>query len=106
MLRAEWLEAFIAFAERLNFTHAAKALHLSQPALHVQIAKLAEQVGMTLYQRRGRQIVLTNAGRQLLAFARDEQERSQRFVDELRTGERHASVSLAAGTGAFLYLLG
>ena len=62
MLRTEWLEAFIAFAERLNFTHAARALHLSQPALFVQISKLGEAVGVPLYFRQGRQLQLTMLG--------------------------------------------
>jgi DNA-binding transcriptional LysR family regulator len=106
MLRAEWLESFVAFAERLNFTHAAKALHLSQPALHVQIAKLSETLEVALYEKRGRQLALTDAGVALLGFARDAKERSAEFVTSLRTGRREPSVTLAAGEGAFLYLLG
>jgi DNA-binding transcriptional LysR family regulator len=105
MVRSEWLESFIAFAERLNFTHAAQALHLSQPALFVQIAKLSEALAVTLYEKRGRQLTLTDAGVALLAFARDAQHRSDDLVTALRTGMRQSSVTLAAGTGAFLYLL-
>jgi DNA-binding transcriptional LysR family regulator len=106
VLRAEWLESFIAFAERLNFTHAAMALHLSQPALHVQIAKLSETVGVALYEKRGRQLALTDAGVTLLGFARDAKQQSAELVTALRTGVHESSVTLAAGTGAFLYLLG
>ena len=106
MLRSEWLESFIAFAERLNFTHAAQALHLSQPALFVQIAKLSDSLGVALYEKRGRQLGLTDAGVALLAFARDAQQRSAEVVTALRTGVHQSSVTLAAGTGAFLYLLG
>lgn len=106
MLRSEWLESFIAFAERLNFTHAAQALHLSQPALFVQIAKLSEALGVVLYEKRGRQLVLSDAGVSLLAFARDAQRRSAELETALRTGVLQQSVTLAAGTGAFLYLLG
>jgi DNA-binding transcriptional LysR family regulator len=106
MLRAEWLESFIAFAERLSFTQAARALHLSQPALHVQIGKLSQSVGVPLYERRGRQLALTAAGVALLAFARESRARADDFVTTLRTGRAAAAVTLAAGTGAFLYLLG
>jgi DNA-binding transcriptional LysR family regulator len=106
VLRSEWLESFIAFAERLNFTHAAQALHVSQPALFVQIAKLSETMGVALYEKRGRQLTLTDAGVALLAFARDAQQRSTEVVTALRTGVRQTSVTLAAGTGAFNYLLG
>ena len=33
MVNAEWVRAFVTFAETLNFTHAAARLHISQPAL-------------------------------------------------------------------------
>ena len=53
MLQSPWLQAFITFAEHANFTHAAKAMHLSQPALHLQIQRLSEAVGVPLYTRQG-----------------------------------------------------
>jgi DNA-binding transcriptional LysR family regulator len=106
MLSSSWLEAFIVFAEQLNFTHAARLLHLSQPALHVQIARLGEEVGVPLYQRIGRRLELTAAGIEVLRFARESRERSAQIVEELRTGQSHRPVTLAAGTGAYLYLLG
>jgi LysR family transcriptional regulator, low CO2-responsive transcriptional regulator len=106
MLKSEHLEAFVAFAEHLNFTHAAHALHLSQPALHVQIKKLGEEVGVPLYRRRGQKLELTVAGQRLLLHAREEQQRGREILDELRTGSPHPTVTLAAGTGSYLYLLG
>jgi DNA-binding transcriptional LysR family regulator len=102
----EWLDAFVAFSERLNLTQTAKALHLSQPALHLQLAKLSEQLGVTLYRRQGRSLVLTDAGRRVSAFGRDLRSRAQGFVDELRTGENQQPIVLCAGEGAYLYLLG
>jgi len=106
MLNAQWLTAFVTFAEHLNFTHAARALSLSQPALHVQMTKLADELGVPLYRIHRRQIELTDAGVKLLAFARDAQERSAQFVNQLHTGRSQPTVTLAAGTGAYLYLLG
>jgi len=76
MIRSEWLTAFIGFAEELNFTRAAARMHLSQPAFHVQIRRLSEAMGVTLYERRGRNLVLTPHGRELLAFARDSRDRT------------------------------
>ncbi|HBQ14955.1 MAG TPA: transcriptional regulator, partial [Myxococcales bacterium] len=75
----EWLRAFVVFAEHLNFTRAAEALHLSQPALHVQVKKLGEQLEVTLYERRGRALVLTDEGREVLAFGRELLARCERF---------------------------
>ncbi len=105
-LRSDWLDAFVAFAEHRNFTHAARELHLSQPALHVQIAKLSEELGVTLYRRDGRALSLTHQGTQLLAFAREARDRSREIVAELRGEPADATVTMAAGEGAYLYLLG
>ncbi len=106
MLSSTWLDSFVVFAEFVNFTHAARVLHLSQPALYLQITKLAEEVGVPLYRRVGHKLELTAAGVELAAFAREAGERSRRLVEELRTGHSHQPVTLAAGSGAFLYLLG
>lgn len=106
MLPSSWLEAFIAFAEHVNFTHAAKALHLSQPALHLQIQRLTEAVGVPLYIRQGRRLQLTEAGIELLAHAREQRDRSADLVDRLRSGHTQGTVRLSAGSGAYLYLLG
>ena len=39
-MRSDWLEAFVVFSTHMNFTHAADALHISQPALHTKIRQL------------------------------------------------------------------
>jgi len=106
MVNPEWLRAFIAFAETMNFTHAAKRLHISQPALHVQIRKLGKALQAPLYVRTGRQLTITNEGRKVLAFAHDQLERTERFIDEVKGVQHSASVVLAAGEGTFLNLLG
>jgi DNA-binding transcriptional LysR family regulator len=99
------LRSFIAFAEEASFTRAAARLHLSQPALHVQIRRLGEELGFPLYRKDGRSLVLTAQGRGLLAFAREMHERSQAFLDEFG-GAKPRHVVLAAGEGALLYALG
>jgi DNA-binding transcriptional LysR family regulator len=102
----EWLFAFVVFAEHLNFTRAAAVLHISQPALHVQIKKLAGSVGRPLYRRDGKSLSLTPEGRHLAAFGREVQERGRSVLEELRGQPRSGPVVLASGQGAFLYLLG
>jgi DNA-binding transcriptional LysR family regulator len=106
MIRSEWLEAFIAFAEELNFTRAAARLHISQPAFYVQIQRLAEAVGATLYERRGRNLVLAPQGRELLAFARDARDRDEAFQARLGGLPGRSLTVLAAGEGVLLYVLG
>lgn len=106
ILDGELLRAFAAFADALNFTHAARAVGLSQPALFERIQRLAEQVGAALYEREGRQLRLTEAGCRVAAFAREELARAHAFVHELRGEVRREVVALAAGEGSYLYLLG
>ena len=101
-----WLSAFVAFAEHRSFTRAARALHLSQPALFVQVQKLTEAVGRPLYVRHGRVLELTAWGEQVAAFGRQQAERRAAFLAELRGEAAGAPVVLAAGEGAYLYLLG
>jgi DNA-binding transcriptional LysR family regulator len=106
MLKLEWLEAFVAFAEHESFTRAALALHLSQPALHVQVQKLGEALGVPLYARRGQKLALTADGRRVAAFGRELIGRTRELTMELHDGSRHAPVVLSAGEGAYLYLIG
>ena len=106
MLDLGRLRAFTVFAEHLNFTHAARALHISQPALHAQIGKLADELGVVLYRRAGRTLVLTDHGVRVACLGRELVERVRGFEDELRVGHSRQPVVLAAGAGAYLYLLG
>jgi DNA-binding transcriptional LysR family regulator len=106
MLPTEALAAFAVFAEHLNFTHAAAALHISQPALHVKVNKLATTVGRPLYQRHGRVLTLTPEGESVARFARDLDTRMTAFLAEVRDAAAVRPLTLAAGEGAYLYLLG
>lgn len=105
MVNSEWVRAFVTFAETLNFTHAAARLHISQPALHVQIRKLGESLQAPLYVRNGKTLKLTNEGQKVLAFGREQEERVARLLDDVSGRAREASVTLAAGEGTFLHLL-
>ncbi|TMQ90362.1 LysR family transcriptional regulator [Actinomadura soli] len=44
-LSTDALASFAVFADHLNFTRAAEELHISQPALHVKVRKLADTLG-------------------------------------------------------------
>lgn len=101
-LQLDHLRAFDAFAETLSFTRAAERVHLSQPAVHVQIRKLSESLGQTLYTKEGRTLRLTADGVRVAAFAREIAAR----CEVLERGTASQTVSLAAGEGACLYLLG
>lgn len=63
------LNAFITVAELGGFSVAAERLHLTQPAVSKRIAGLEQQLGVRLFDRLGREISLTEAGRALLPRA-------------------------------------
>src|ERR1700750_481580 len=60
------LTPFLTLADELHFSRAAERLHISQPALSKQIARLERQLGFQLFDRPPRPIALTPAGRTLL----------------------------------------
>jgi len=63
------LRYFWAVAHEGNLTRTAARLHISQSALSVQIKKLEDRLGHALFERRGRQLHLTEAGRIALDHA-------------------------------------
>lgn len=63
------LSAFIAIAETGSFSEAGERLHLTQPAVSKRIAALEQQLAVRLFDRLGREVSLTEAGRALLPRA-------------------------------------
>ena len=59
------LQIFDAVMRRQSFTRAADVLHLTQPAVSMQMRQLEEQVGVPLFDQVGKQIQPTDAGREL-----------------------------------------
>ncbi|MGO4446145.1 LysR substrate-binding domain-containing protein [Mycobacterium sp. 2YAF39] len=75
------LEYFVAVAEEANFTRAAERVHVAQPAVSAQMAKLERELGQPLLDRTRREVRLTAAGTAALPFARE----ALRAVADLRT---------------------
>jgi LysR family transcriptional regulator, low CO2-responsive transcriptional regulator len=63
------LRAFAEVARRLSYTAAAKSLHLTQPAVSMQVRLLEQAAGLPLLEQMGRRVHLTDAGRELLRYA-------------------------------------
>ncbi|RFS87606.1 LysR family transcriptional regulator [Actinomadura spongiicola] len=83
------LRYFIELAEQLNFTRAAERLFVSQPALSRRIRQLEEGLRTPLFERTGREVLLTAAGEALLPLARQ-------LVVDWQTAQRTARVVAAA----------
>ena len=64
------LRYFVKLVETENFTHAAKQLHIAQPALSVAIKKLEQHLDVPLFHRNERKVTLTDEGKVLLEHAR------------------------------------
>lgn len=94
-MKIRHLTYFLAVAEHLNFSRAAEELHVAQPAISQQIRALEKELGVQLFDRAGRRVALTEAGRALLPHARQVLAAVEAAQNEVR--ERS---SLARGTAS------
>jgi DNA-binding transcriptional LysR family regulator len=93
------LRAFMAVAEELSFTGAARKLHISQPPLSRQIQQLEKEVGVKLFLRRSHGIELTDRGRSFLADARRLNGIANDFLQTAQRLRRDGTGSVRVGTG-------
>jgi LysR family transcriptional regulator, low CO2-responsive transcriptional regulator len=101
------LTVFRTVAQHLSYTRAAEVLYLSQPAVTQQVRTLEKVLGLQLFTRSGRGIMLTPAGEELLRHA----ERllallaeTASVVNEIHALER-GSVVIGASTSAGTYVV-
>lgn len=101
------LTVFRTVAEQLSYTKAAEVLYLSQPAVAQQVRTLEQMLGLRLFARHGRGIVLTPAGQEFLRHADRLLTRlaeTTPIVHEIHT-LRRGSVVVGASTSAGTYVV-
>jgi len=106
------LRTFIRVVERGSFTLAARDLHLTQPAVSLQIRSLEEDYGVELLDRSGQQIIPTASGEVLLDYAerilrlRDEAHQEIDRLNNLMRGTLEIGASTGPGEHILPQLLG
>jgi LysR family transcriptional regulator, transcriptional activator of nhaA len=91
------LRYFRAVAHEGNLTRTAERLNLSQSALSIQIKQLEERLGHSLFERRGRQLCLTEAGRIALDHADTIFSAGEELVETLKeTGRTRRAIRIGA----------
>lgn len=78
------LRAFVAVAEELNFSRAARRLHMVQQSLSAQVQQLEHELGVQLFRRTTRRVELSEAGAVLLDHARSILQRVASAAEEVR----------------------
>lgn len=98
------LRVFFHVARCLSFSKASEELHISQPAVSVQVRKLEEEVGVELIEQIGKKLYLTEPGKMLQEYAgrifASEREAENMLNDfrGLNTGELVIGASSTLGT--------
>jgi DNA-binding transcriptional LysR family regulator len=106
-LTPSWLSTFLAVAEHLNYTRAAEALFITQPAVSRQMQALQRAAGVPLIEQVGKTLALTDAGRAFLREAqrlRGDLARAGEVLQDVRGGSA-GRLRIGASTTPGLYIV-
>lgn len=99
------LKIFEAVARHLSFTRASEELHLTQPAVSMQIKQLEQAVGLPLLDQNGKKTYLTEAGEEMYRYAcaiNDKLQEVAQVFEELKGMKRgHMSIAVASTANYF-----
>ena len=98
------LQIFAAVARNLSFTRASEELHLTQPAVSMQIKQLEQSVGLPLFEQLGKKIYLTDAGQELSRYASaitTQLDELKQVVDEMKGLQRGRLTIAVASTANY-----
>lgn len=99
------LKVFESVAKYLSYTQAAHALHLSQPAVSMQIKQLEGNIGLPLFEQVGKKIFLTEAGQEMNHYSRKISSQLDELDDVFEglkgVSRGHLSISVASTANNF-----
>ncbi|MHB1332840.1 MAG: LysR family transcriptional regulator [Sulfuriferula sp.] len=99
------LKIYEAVARNLSYSRAARELHLTQPAVSMQIKLLEESLGLPLFEKLGKKIYLTEAGHEMYRYSRTIAEQlveAELVLAELKGMERgNLRISVASTANYF-----
>jgi len=100
------LQILLAVARHGGYTRAAEALHLTQPTVSMQVKKLSDNIGLPLFEQRGKKLQLTVAGMKTLAASQDILNRLEVLGGEITslTGEMKGELHIAVVTTAKYFM--
>ncbi len=107
-MELQHLRSFLAVASGGGYSRAAEMVHRTQPAVTASVKALERELGIALFERRGRRAVLTPAGEALVAEAGPALDQWEGLKDRLKerlSGENQGVLRIGAGEAAVLYLL-
>jgi DNA-binding transcriptional LysR family regulator len=107
MLNVHEMNVFLVAAETQNFSEAARQLHMTQPAVSMQIQALEQRLGIPLFERSGRRIRLSEAGEALTPLARDLVNMSLHIEETMKSlsGEVVGHLKIGCSTTGGKYIL-
>ncbi len=107
MIENHELNIFVNVAETMSFTEAAKRLHISQPAVSMQISNLESRLNTVLFDRSGRNIGSTEAADVLLPMAREMLNYATHIEETMASlhGSLTGHLQIACSTSAGKYIL-
>ncbi|MBK8900420.1 MAG: LysR family transcriptional regulator [Anaerolineaceae bacterium] len=107
MLDAHQLNVFLTAARTLNFTAAARQLHMTQPSVSQHIQALEQHFGLQLFVRSGRHLRLTDAGEALLPMAQEMVSVSQSIDNKMESlkGDVYGRLVVGCSTTVGKYVL-
>lgn len=99
------LKVFEAVARHLSFTQAAQELHLTQPAVSMQIKQLESAAGLPLFEQLGKKVFLTEAGKEMFHYCRSiasQLSEAEEVLEQLKGVHRgHLEISVATTANYF-----